>query len=61
MCDLHHVDVSSPEEQNMGDDDQSKELVKLLGAPVMNPGTWVGYWDADNTEVGLLNFLLFQN
>ena len=60
MCDLYHVDVSSPEEQYMSDDDETKELVKLPSAPVMDPGAWVGHWDADNTEADLF-VLLFKN
>ena len=56
MCDLNHVDVSSPEEKYMGYDDDTKELVKLPGAPVMDPGAWVSHRDADNAEADLLRF-----
>ena len=54
MCDLYHVDVSSPEENYMSYDYQTKELVKLPGAPVMDPGPWVSHWDADNAEADLI-------
>ena len=47
----YHVNVPSPEEEDMSYYDETKELVKLLGAPFMNPGAWVSHWDADYTEV----------
>ena len=34
----YHVNVPSPEEEDMSYYDETKELVKLLGAPFMNPG-----------------------
>ena len=50
----YHVNVPSPEEEDMSYDDETKELVKLPDAPVMNPGAWVSHWDADYTEVQFL-------
>ena len=47
----YHVNVPSPEEEDMSYYDETKELVKLLGAPFMNPGAWVSHWDANYTEV----------
>ena len=37
--DFHHIYVTSPKEEDMGDDDETEELMKLLDAPVMFPSS----------------------
>ena len=38
-CDLYHINFTSPKEKDMGYNDETEELVKLLDAPVMDPGS----------------------
>ena len=49
-CVFYHIYVTSPKEKDMGYNDETEELVKLLDAPVMDPGSWVSHWDADYAE-----------
>ena len=53
---IYHIYVTSPKEKDMGYNDETEELVKLLDAPVMDPGSWVSHWDADYTEAQYFAF-----
>ena len=36
---FHHINVTSPKEEYMDDNDETEELMKLLDAPVMYPSS----------------------
>ena len=39
----YHVDVPSPDKEDVGQDDQTKHLVQSLGAPLVHPGGGVSH------------------
>ena len=46
----YHVDVPSPDEEDVGQDDQTEHLVQSLSAPLVHPGSGVSHGDADHAK-----------
>ena len=56
LC-VYHINVPSPDEEDVSHDDQTEQLVEPLGAPIVNPGGGVGHRDADNAWCSKTNII----
>ena len=69
MCSTHHnmyyyhVDVPGPDEEDVGQDDQTEHLVQSLSAPLVHPGGGVSNRNADyaGCEKTKIKSYIFQN